>query len=144
MAQPKKYSRQIYKENRKYPTKKQSDHHYVFKFKVFTGLSSNSTDMTTHSMASSCKPIIWIILSVCSPLQLLRTDSYEIWEETDKKAEAQSNNVIHLKFYRNQTEINKLNWFWLLSLSVGLKICPVRISIKKQKQCLPWHFIIFL
>lgn len=96
-------------------------------------------------MASSCKPLIWIILSVCSPLQqLLGAENYEIWEETDKKAEAQSNNVSHLKICRKQKEINKLKWFWLLILSVGLKIYPMRISIKKQKQPLPWHFIISL
>lgn len=92
-------------------------------------------------MASSWKPLIWIILSVCSPLQqLLGAENYEIWEETDKKAEAQSN----LKIYRKQIEIHKLNWFWLLISSVGLKIYPMRISIKKQKQPLPWHFIISL
>lgn len=129
----------------KIPHKQQSYHHYVFKFKVFTGLSSNSTDMVTHSTASSCKPLIWIILSVCSPLQqLLSAENDEIWEETDQKAEAQSSGVTHLKFYRKQTEIHKLNWFWLLILSVGLKISPMRISITKQKQPLPSHFMIFL
>lgn len=131
--------------NQKIPHKQQSHHLYVFKFKVFTGLSSNSTDTITHSMGSSCNPLIWLMLSVCSPLQqLLSTENYEIWEEADQKAEAQSNYVTHLKFYRNKREIHKFNWFWLLILSLGLKTCPMRISIKKQKQPLPWHFIIFL
>lgn len=75
---------------------------------MFTGLSSNSTDTITQYGLILQASLIWVILTVWSPLQGLQSaENYDIWEERDQKAEAHSSNVIRLKFYRKQIEIHK-------------------------------------